>query len=74
MRTAPRTPDGHHLAGVASPLKLSVTPAIPPTAAPRLGHDTIAVLTGLLAGQALDLAELMAKGVIAAPPEDETAV
>ena len=67
MRTAPRTADGHALAGVASPLKLSRTPAIPPTAAPRLGQDTQAVLTGLLGQQAGDLAALLAQGVIAVP-------
>ena len=70
MRTAPRTPDGHHLAGVASPLKLSQTPPIPPAAAPRLGSDTFAVLTGLLAGQELDLDQLVSQGVIAGPAED----
>jgi crotonobetainyl-CoA:carnitine CoA-transferase CaiB-like acyl-CoA transferase len=67
MRTAPRTADGHALAGVASPLKLSRTPAIPPTAAPRLGQDTYAVLGALLGQQAGDLAALLAQGVIAAP-------
>ncbi|MBF9045931.1 CoA transferase [Rhodobacterales bacterium LSUCC0031] len=70
MRTAPVTRDGHHLAGVASPLKLSRTPAIRPTAAPRLGGDTFTVLAGLLVGEDLDIDQLVAQGVIAGPPDD----
>lgn len=71
LRTRPRTPDGHDLHGVASPLKLSQTPPIPPTAAPMLGADTFDVLTRLLAGQEMDLECLLAAGVIAGNPMGE---
>ncbi len=48
MSTEPKTADGAHIKGVGSPLKLSVTPPVAPRAAPKLGADTIDVLSGLL--------------------------
>ena len=67
MQTHPVTADGHALQGVASPLKLSRTPPIPPVAAPDLGQDTLAVLSTLLDPDAFDLARLERDGVIVGP-------
>ena len=61
METAPITPEGARLRGVALPLKLSRTPALPPRAAPRLGADTDAVL-GALGDACRSLQSLAIKG------------
>jgi len=66
LETRPIAPDGSTLRGVASPLNLSRTPPVPPRAAPELGADTLAVLSAMLAGQDIDLQDLLARGVIAA--------
>lgn len=68
LHIRPVTPDGQRVQGVASPLNLSATPSIAPRAAPALGADTLAVLSGLLPGQDFDLARLLAEGVIATTP------
>jgi crotonobetainyl-CoA:carnitine CoA-transferase CaiB-like acyl-CoA transferase len=68
LHTRPVTPDGARTQGVASPLNLSATPPIAPLAAPALGADTLAVLSGML-GADFDLAHLMAQGVIATPKD-----
>lgn len=64
LRTEPVTPQGDRLVGVASPLKLSRTPAIAPLAAPDLGADTQAILSRLLDPALFDLGALMAGGII----------
>lgn len=64
LRTAPIDSEGAKLQGVASPLKLSRTPAIPPKAAPDLGADTLSVLTDLLDKDEFDINELQAAGAV----------
>ena len=64
MRTEPLTPEGDRLVGVASPIKMSRTPPIPPRAAPELGADTIAVLARLVDPSDFDLAALIADGTL----------
>ena len=64
MRTAPIAADGARLQGVASPLKLSKTPPIPPMAAPDLGADTLAVLRQLLDPSEFDINALEAAGAV----------
>ncbi|MFQ1702893.1 CaiB/BaiF CoA transferase family protein [Loktanella agnita] len=64
MRTAPVATDGAPLQGVASPLKLSQTPPIPPKAAPELGADTFAVLSQLLDPEDFDIDALEATGAV----------
>ncbi|MFY0617762.1 CaiB/BaiF CoA transferase family protein [Shimia sp.] len=64
MQTAPVAADGARLQGVASPLKLSQTPPIPPKAAPNLGADTFAVLDQLLDPSEFDLTSLEAVGAV----------
>lgn len=67
LRTQPVTAEGDKLVGVASPLKLSRTPAIVPLAAPELGADSLSILSQLLDPAAFDLNALMADGTIAGP-------
>lgn len=64
MRTGPVATDGALLQGVASPLKLSQTPPIPPKAAPELGADTFAVLSQLLDPNDFDILALEAAGAV----------
>lgn len=64
IQTAPVAADGALLQGVASPLKLSQTPPIPPKAAPELGADTFAVLDQLLDLSEFDINELAAAGAV----------
>ena len=64
MQTAPVAADGALLLGVASPLKLSQTPPIPPKAAPDLGADTYAVLSQLLDPGEFDIPALVAAGAV----------
>lgn len=72
MQTQPKTPEGDKLVGVASPLKLSRTPPIPPAAAPDLGADTAAILSQLLDPEAFDLRTLQADGTIETRKAGET--
>lgn len=64
MQTAPVDANGALLQGVASPLKLSKTPPVPPKAAPDLGADTVSVLTRLLDPREFDLGDLQAAGAV----------
>jgi crotonobetainyl-CoA:carnitine CoA-transferase CaiB-like acyl-CoA transferase len=64
LRTAPETPQGDRLVGVASPINLSRTPAIAPRAAPDLGADTFSVLSRLLDPSLFDMEALMVDGTI----------
>lgn len=64
MLIHPRTSSGTTVPGVASPLKLSATPAVTSRAAPRLGEDTDLVLTSVLGLEAEEIADLKAKGVL----------
>ncbi|SFR05813.1 CaiB/BaiF CoA transferase family protein [Poseidonocella sedimentorum] len=65
LRTSPETPQGDRLVGVASPINLSRTPAMPPRAAPDLGADTIGILSHMLDPSIFDLEALMTDGTIA---------
>lgn len=67
LQTNPSTPEGDKLVGVASPLKLSRTPAIDPVAAPELGADSLTILSRLLDPEAFDVNRLIADGIIAGP-------
>ncbi len=67
LQTNPSTPEGDKLVGVASPLKLSRTPAIDPVAAPELGADSLTILSRLLDPEAFDVTRLIADGIIAGP-------
>ncbi|SMY07422.1 CaiB/BaiF CoA transferase family protein [Flavimaricola marinus] len=68
MQTEPMTPEGRALKGVASPLKLSRTPPIAPIAAPRLGADTLSILSSLLDPSDFDMDRLLTEGVISDLP------
>ncbi len=62
----------HPLAGraevVASPIKLSATPVVPPAPAPALGQHTGEVLAGLLGLDQRELAVLRQQGIISDAP------
>ena len=64
MHTRPVDAEGAQLHGVASPLKLSQTPPIAPSAAPDLGADTQSVLTRLLDPLEFDINDLQAAGAV----------
>lgn len=64
MQTKPIAADGAQLQGVASPLKLSLTPPIAPKAAPELGADTLAVLTHALDPDVFDINDLQTSGAV----------
>lgn len=69
MQTAPASPDGTTLAGVASPLKMSATPPRETSAAPDLGEHSEEVLRNVLGLTPERLAALRQSGAIGVATE-----